>query len=709
MKIAHLMLVLMLVLSVLIVYSPDVIGGKSRWETGPNAITFETQCVAGAVGNAFCQLTRGDGWSCINFRCQACPDCPPGDDGPTTSLGGETAFCSSTECADIDGSCVADGGVSADSTKICSGGTWVDNCVNGAIVGVCNTATCGASSQCDGLSPSTVLSQGFCDASCVYTDFDVGASACSAGGFDWRTGGETAAFGQYDTGTSTECCTDDAGENSLSRQTNCNKAGCTANDFPAIGADAGDAVCCNSPNDCVFNGVCFTSNAENAGPYNLGLTPNDLIVLCEPGSGIWYDCDNSQGACTEPASTGRCGLNWVAGGEAAAFGEYATGTATECCGDDSGEFYRNTPQGIVALSACCNLATDCADTDGSCVADGTASTSSDYVCTGGSWVDVDADAAACAAVGGQFGIIGEPAGSEAISQFDRETDILIEGESRCCLPADDCFFRTRECAIGICDSDLTDNAICDKATDCVFNGICFSDIDEVVSSSSLTFADETAVWSDTLFRNEVSTDVNGNFIAEFCDPGEWQGGATGNLIGTVSNATDPVVPDVVVRVLGTIYQDITDAAGQYSITGIPEGTYDVTATQPEGLFQTALDVVIPGFGVTTQDFVLAHPSGECLDDCTKADGLCHAECQGLGLCSFASAETQSACDFASPGLINYGEQNINCCQGAPFTPVQANIEVCGDNVISLKKPVLFKGQLVNMVITVFNAAECPSS
>jgi len=709
MKLLHFTIILIIASSIILFSSQNVSGGKSRWEPAgtPTVSTFGTGPDQCDPDDPISRCAAGQ--SCINFQCIGCTNCPDDDSGPTQTLsgngGGSTfAICSSSQCADADGSCIPSGGVSADGLFRCESGTWVDNCVNGAVAGICNTGQCGASSQCDTRNPSTLLTDGYCDSTCVYTDYDAGSSACGASGNTFLAGGETSAFGQYNTGTVTECCGDDAGENSRSRQTNCNKAGCASNDYPAIAADSGDAVCCNNANDCVFNGVCYTSNAAGAGPHNLGLSPLDTIVVCEPGSGIWYDCDNSQGVCTEPVSSGRCGLTWIAGGEATAFGEYNTGTATECCGDDSNEFYRSTLQGATTFSACCNAVTDCVDTDGSCVAVGSPSASNEYGCLASGWADKDTDPAACGIVGGQLAVIGEPAGS--VSQFDRTAALLVEGQPVCCRTGDDCSFRWRQCAAGVCASDLTDNAICDKPSDCVFNGRCYSDIDNVINSLSLGFADRSAAWKDSIFHDEVSTDVNNNFISNFCDPGEWQGGAAGDLTGTVSNATEPAVPGVLVKVLGSTFEDTTAADGTYLISGIPEGTYDVTATQPQGLFQNALDVQITAFEVTTQDFVLVHPSGDCLDDCTKADGLCRAECEGKGLCHFDSAATRSACDFATPGLIDFGDQQINCCEGAAFTPVKADIQVCGDNVISLKRPVLFKGKLVNMVVTVFNAGPC---
>lgn len=186
--------------------------------------------------------------------------------------------------------------------------------------------------------------------------------------------------------------------------------------------------------------------------------------------------------------------------------------------------------------------------------------------------------------------------------------------------------------------------------------------------------------------------------------------AFGRVSGTVTNITSPV-ESAVVTILGTSFSSVTAADGSYSIETVPLGTYDMLASKPSDGYEDsfASGVIIDLGGTTIQDFILLHPLGDCNDDCTKSDGLCRAECHGRGLCSFETPDTAAACDLAAPGLIDDPDipgNQILCCSGASFAPVQANIEVCGDNVISIKRPVLFKGKLVNMVLTVFNAAEC---
>jgi len=84
---------------------------------------------------------------------------------------------------------------------------------------------------------------------------------------------------------------------------------------------------------------------------------------------VWVDCDFDQGSCETPAT--NCGIigGWVAGGETAQFGEYDTGSETECCGDDPDEFLATEGPGIaVHGSKCCNssLGHTLVAADGSC-------------------------------------------------------------------------------------------------------------------------------------------------------------------------------------------------------------------------------------------------------------------------------------------------------------------------------------------------------
>ncbi|MBI2664116.1 carboxypeptidase regulatory-like domain-containing protein [Candidatus Woesearchaeota archaeon] len=435
----------------------------------------------------------------------------------------------------------------------------------------------------------------------------------------------------------------------------------------------------------------------------------------------YIDYDISEPAC-EAGS-----YNWFKGGESAGFGSYTPfGSEDSCCGDDAGEYAKEfVSEEATLYTACCNAATDCGDTDGSCVADSVASADKERVCFDGAWFSIHGSDAACAVVGGVRGLVGEPSGS-SISQLKNDGSVgkLVKDTLRCAnRPGETEFFlRTRQCAAASgCTSDLTDKAVCDKPDDCVYSRVCYSDLDAVVNNDFVGLFTRAAVWVGSTavsgqpaedWMTEVSHDVTGDGIPNYCDPGEWQGNAVGTLTGNVGNATGSSVEGAVVRLLGTSYAATADTSGNYIITNIAEGTYDIVANKPGQPYEDSSEIgfAIDGFGTYEQDFTLVHPLLDCFDDCTKADGLCRAECHGKGLCAFSSATTAAACDYATPGLVDYDNAGIPsqilCCTGNVFAPVKASVDVCGENVISLRRPVLFKGKLVTMVVTVFDAGKC---
>jgi len=671
-----------------------------------------TYCDGSNGGAAACICTSIPGicevWStgCSISPAPAGTLCDTGDPAVESCDGTAGGVSACKVCADIDGDGYGDPASPGCTFPAldCNDGNAA---VNPGATEICND---NVDNDCDGLID-------IADPGC---EPDLGQTQCTAAGYDWRTGGETAAFGEYNTGTATECCEDDSGENSLYRQTDCTLVTCNANDYPEFSPDINDAVCCNDPDDAVFNGVCYTSDNDGGPPYRFeagsisaatsGVVPNTIAE-----NSVWYDCDNNENVCKELRSDGRCGLTWIAGGESAAFGEYSTGKAVECCGDDSGENLRSTLQGASTFSACCSAATDCVDSDGNCIADGKPSAAKDHACIGGNWISVHTDETACLIASGKIAVVGE---TSSTSMFGRVSADLTHGELKCARSTDDYHYRWRECVAGSgCDTNTADTAICDKLGDCVYNGICYSDLDDVVSSTysiaeGLSFGTRTEAWQDPVYKPEVSAEVNTDVSTiEYCDPGEWYTNPTGDLTGIVTNVTLDAVQGAVVKVLGTSFQGTTNNLGVYTINNIPDGTYDLVASKPGDAYEEALalGVAIPAFGVTDIFFVLTHPKGNCNDDCTKADGLCRAECQGKGLCNFANEQTADACNLAAPGLIGDPDipgNQILCCTGNSFSPIKADINVCGDNVISTRRPVLFKGKIVNMVLTVFNAGDC---
>lgn len=184
--------------------------------------------------------------------------------------------------------------------------------------------------------------------------------------------------------------------------------------------------------------------------------------------------------------------------------------------------------------------------------------------------------------------------------------------------------------------------------------------------------------------------------------GQWSQG-TGNIIGTVRNATNDPVAGATVRVLGTSFSDTTTPAGTYTINNVPSGTYDVSASKPTDGYDdaTALNVDVVT-GTVTVDFTLLLSLGGCTNECTKAgSNACDASCDGKGSCKFYSGETKQACD-GTFGIIGMsGGRQVSCCEGQPYTLQKADVTVQAKEIIKTVKPVVYQGKLVNMVTLLF--------
>ncbi|MBD3203453.1 hypothetical protein GF327_04105 [Candidatus Woesearchaeota archaeon] len=160
------------------------------------------------------------------------------------------------------------------------------------------------------------------------------------------------------------CCGDDDNENfayfdAYDPNNNCNDI--ISNDCVGQGDDASDANCCDSSNDCVLNGYCYS----DADGYSQEIDIDGDGVYGEYCTvGTWRDCDSSQPAC----QASYCGnREWIISGESSIHGEYNDLVSEECCGDDSGEYNlsRRAGSSFTGISsdnsdkACCDSQEDC--------------------------------------------------------------------------------------------------------------------------------------------------------------------------------------------------------------------------------------------------------------------------------------------------------------------------------------------------------------
>ena len=512
-------------------------------------------------------------------------------------------------------------------------------------------------------------------------------------------------------------------------------------------------VCCGNGNDAVYNGRCYSPNlAYQLGQGHSGISENGIERpnVYVDSMGTWYDCDESSYACTN-----RCSnvintippfdwdLNWTRSGEISV-GEYDKLRSTECCGDDSHEFWNYRSTGCKYELGCGTTALDadsndnwprpyfradidvdvCCDDDDDAVFQSTCYPEGPYKFTGwpvpsglntpnlvakaGVWYDCDSDENTCTdsrrsgycglnwTKTGEYIVCGEypalpgtprgPYGGGPAEPL-HNTSILKE----CC--GDDpgeIYVNTSQTSQGITD---TFAACCNSANDCVdFDGDCvghcqFSQKDDFQIGKSLNFSDYQ------------------------CILGDWWP----KISGTVKNVYNQPIQGAEVRVVGAYFRGghvgtwNTDSAGEYYIY-VPNGTYDVIASKIAGsnIFYGYEDTVF--FSVDIQepvqvDFVLRNRSTDCTAACTRSDGLCHASCDGLSGCSNFIA----ACDLAAPGIIRTGiggtGQSLNCCNNATVpSRLPADVSVCGDNVVKFVRPVVLRGQLVNMVLVVFEGS-----
>ena len=594
---------------------------------------------------------------------------------------------------------------------------------------------------------------------CYWGSADSTASFCSACFSPARhlPSGEnvTTDFGQYTDFRATECCGDDLGESRNSLSQGCTNPGCEypSNKIP-FKWGAPSQACCNNQNDCVYAATCYSSSLsyrietnssyqiQNISPSYVP-DPNRHNAVCD-NMGVWRDCDDRESYC-EGSLPSYCGnLNWIVGGEIfpygiGAFGEYDTGNSVECCGDDGVEFWNYQSTGCKydlgcklpdldadfndnwprpyfnsnSAKICCNDDDD-AIFQGACYPEGSynftsgrpyksPTTTPNLVAKEGVWYDCDSDENTCTSSRGsgycglnwtktgEYIICGEYAKLPGMPQGPlgggpaeplHNTSILKE----CC--GDDPGEIYANTSQGRQGSVERFEACCNSPNDCVdFDGDCVTHCQ---------------------FSQDVDSFLIGlpDFSNYQCILGDWWP----KISGTVKNVDDLAIQGAEVRVVGAYFRSghvgtwNTDSAGEYYIY-VPNGTYDVLASKRTGsnIFYGYEDTVF--FSVDIQepvrvDFVLRNRSTDCTEDCTRSDGLCHASCDGLSGCSNFIAD----CDLAAPGIIRNATSGefFNCCNNATVpSRLPADVSVCGDNVVKFVRPVVLRGQFVNMVLVVF--------
>ncbi|MCK5016992.1 MAG: hypothetical protein KAS32_07965, partial [Candidatus Peribacteraceae bacterium] len=198
-----------------------------------------------------------------------------------------TCFYGDISCSDgsnANGSSITVYGNGYNEGTTCYSGDWAcgdDTYSNGT---TCALACSGDGSTCcpsQGTYTDTVTCSGSgCGSSVHNRDDDQAYCEASSSGctiYDWVEGGESSGFGEYTTGSETECCGDDSGENYATRTADASMD----NNWMT---NTSDKACCNA-NKCIANGNCY-ANESHVDVDGDGDT--DYCLVSSPGT--WYDC-----------------------------------------------------------------------------------------------------------------------------------------------------------------------------------------------------------------------------------------------------------------------------------------------------------------------------------------------------------------------------------------------------------------------------------
>ncbi|MDZ7729954.1 MAG: carboxypeptidase regulatory-like domain-containing protein [Natrialbaceae archaeon] len=128
-----------------------------------------------------------------------------------------------------------------------------------------------------------------------------------------------------------------------------------------------------------------------------------------------------------------------------------------------------------------------------------------------------------------------------------------------------------------------------------------------LTASLANYSDATAT-NVTVGPGEAVTDVNLTLVE-----------LNGTVSGTVTNSSDgTALANATVEVVGTGQTATTDATGNYTITNVTPGTYDVHADAPGYVAETQTNVTVPANGSATANFSLdpadGSITGTVLDD-----------------------------------------------------------------------------------------------
>ncbi len=427
--------------------------------------TYGTECISGLCVSGICRAAG----TCDSYKGYGCS---ADSNAWNDATGGGVCL--------VDGSCDQTDPVRMNCNGVCEVGTHdtYDTC-DTTSGDSCDSETGGGNFGQNGLCSSGTTN------SCNTAGFvclnggtyyaDESAGSCSEGDTcdDSLTGGDfSAGTNRYDPddGYCDECDNGDLGEDSNCEVACGASSSCDENSQNTCSDGSPPSGYCNA---CTLQGV---EAAANACRCNSCGTDNSAA----PGS-----CDDNptQSGTQDPWKSS----NWA--------GDVS---GIKCCGDGAGEFPTERIAGTDATwsssssdKACCNANSKCVES-AACTSSGSAKgTIPDrHYCSSGTWYGGDHSNAACDAV----------AGSDHWNIGGDDCDPSTPGVQTMCCCEDDLseHVQTRECDGDACPTDTSDDACCDKTSDCVWDHECYPDGNPVPGSAGypgVTCVD--GVWEDT--------------------------------------------------------------------------------------------------------------------------------------------------------------------------------------------------------------------
>ena len=268
-----------------------------------------------------------------------------------------------------------------------------------------------------------------------------------------------------------------------------------------------------------------------------------------------------------------------------------------------------------------------------------------------------------------------------------------------------------------CESDLTDTACCPTLEYCVYNEECYADGESITipdgdDIDERCIASSPGEWYDDIeyiCDNSIDDDEDGDTDLDDTDCNSIIRGAISD-VASGAPLEGARVDAASVNASAFVY---SEAGGIYELSVKSGRTYDVAASMEGYAPLIVADIPMPIQNITSIDFELGEGISPCKADCTTPPtDTCDPDCHLWNGCYYFSDEARQVCNGKQPGFrVGYSEnREIVCCglmeDGGPYEiseeiiPVAINESI--ENIVVVRRPVFYDGELVNMVIVVYN-------